>query len=335
LNAPAASERLQLITVETDRVRDEFADAVRAGLTASPKTLPCRFFYDARGSRLFEEICELPEYYPTRTELEILTACADELASMFPGRTSLVELGSGSSSKTRVLIEAFLRRHRRLRYMPVDISRTMLEQSARSLLDEYPSLEVVAIAAEYDHGLRRIRTQEAPCKLILWLGSSIGNFERDEAIAFLRRTRTSMAPADRLLVGMDLKKDKSTLERAYDDRAGVTGLFNKNLLLRINRELGGAFDAARFRHEARWNETHGRVEMHLVSRQQQRVTIRDLDLEVRFDEGESIHTESSHKYGPKEIEEIVEAAGLRLQRRWYDSARRFSVNLLGTDVSGA
>jgi len=332
-SASESSNRLQLITIDREQADTDFAEAVRVGLTSTPKTLPCRFFYDEYGSRLFERICELPEYYPTRTELEILSACAAELACALPRRTSLVELGSGSSSKTRVLIEALLARHGRLRYVPVDISRSILEESAHSLLDDYPALEVLAIAAEYQHGLHRIRAQEAPCKLIAWLGSSIGNFDEAEAVAFLARVRRAMTPTDRMLVGMDLKKDPAILERAYDDAAGVTSRFNKNLLTRINRELRGHFDEAAFRHEARWNDERGRIEMHLVSEIEQTVEIDALNLDVSFARGESIHTESSHKYTLGEIDALVAAADLRIERRWLDDDGRFSVNLLAVACS--
>ena len=303
--------------------------AHRDGLGASPKTLPCRFFYDEQGSLLFESICDLPEYYLTRAEREILETSADEIASLFPSATSLVELGSGSSVKTRLLIEAFLRRHGRLRYLPVDISRTMLEESSLALLDDYPALEILAIAADYNDGLRQLRLEQGRPKLVLWLGSTIGNFEPDEARVFLRRVRGALGAADRLLVGFDRKKDPAVLEAAYDDAAGVTARFNMNLLVRVNRELAGEFDLDAFAHRAVWNAARGRVEMHLVSLREQTVHVGALDLDIAFAKGESIHTESSHKYAPEEIEALAADAGLATLRGWEDTADRFSLCLLG------
>lgn len=335
--------RLELIEIETDAATEDLADAVRSGLGHENKTLPCRFFYDEEGSRIFEQICDLPEYYPTRTERQILADNADELAALFEDPTLLVELGSGSSTKTRLVIEAFLRRHGELRYVPVDISRSILEESALELLARYPALEVTAIAAEYHHGLRKLRarnfTQKSvrqselksehkfERKLILWLGSSIGNFSPDAAESFLRRVHQSMAAGDRLLVGMDLRKEPRVLERAYDDSDGVTAKFNKNLLRRINRELGADFDLESFDHRSVWNDDDGRVEMHLQSKGEQVVAIEDLDMQIRFDKGETIHTECSYKYSLEQIEEMGARSGYRLERQWLDTGERFSVNL--------
>lgn len=305
-----------------------FAEEVRDGLKAVPKRLPCRFFYDRAGSLLFEQICELPEYYPTRTERRILDDCAGALASRLGGPVRLVELGSGSASKTRLLIEALLGAHGRLEFVPIDISKSMLEHSAEQLLEDYPGLEVHALAAEYGAGVAHLnRAHERP-QLIAWLGSSVGNFHRDDAAGFLRTLREAMASADRLLVGIDLRKDARVLERAYDDRQGVTARFNRNLLARINRELEGHFDVESFAHEARWLEGPGRVEMHLVSRRRQEVAIDALGLRVGFEAGESIRTECSYKYSLAEIDALAEAAGLRAAERWVDPEALFSVNLL-------
>ena len=327
--------RLELIEIETGAATADLADAVRSGLGHGNKTLPCRFFYDEEGSRIFEQICDLPEYYPTRTEREILSENADELAALFADPTVLVELGSGSSTKTRLVIEAFLRRHGTLRYVPVDISRSILEESALELLARYPALEVTAIAAEYHHGLSKLRTRSFEHnsthrferKLILWLGSSIGNFSPDAAERFLRRVHQSMGAGDRLLVGMDLRKERRVLERAYDDSHGVTARFNKNLLRRINRELGADFDLERFDHRSVWNDDDGRVEMHLQSKDEQVVEIEDLDMQIRFDKGETIHTECSYKYSLEQIEAMGVRSGYRLERQWLDAGERFSVNL--------
>jgi dimethylhistidine N-methyltransferase len=328
-----ALERLDLVAEDPAARREEFARDVRQGLTAPAKRLACRFFYDAEGSRLFEEICALPEYYLTRAEREILAARAGEIAALFPGPVSMPELGSGSAVKTRLLIEAFLARHGRLRYVPVDISPTILEESARALLEQFPQLEIHALAAEYAAGLAYLRKEADRPKLVLWLGSNIGNLGRADAHAFLSAARNCLSAQDRLLVGIDLRKDRETLERAYDDSQGVTARFNLNLLARINRELGGRFDLDAFRHRARYDEELGRVEIYLDSRRDQAVRIDALDLTVSFAAGESIHTEYSYKYSPGEISRLAAAAGLRVERQWFDAAGRFSLNLLGP-VSG-
>jgi len=310
-----------------EALRTAFARDVRAGLTGSPKRLPCCYFYDDEGSRLFEAICELPEYYLTRAEREILQEHAGELASRFPERITLVELGSGSAVKTRILIDAFLRRHETLRYVPVDISGSALEDSARSLLRDYPALEILAVAGEYHDGIRHLAVEADHAKLILWLGSSIGNLDRPAAATFLRRLRSTMSPRDRLLVGIDLRKARAVLEPAYDDTQGVTARFNLNLLTRINRELGGTFDLQHFRHCAVYDEEAGRIEMYLISTRAQSVWIEHLGLTASFAADEAIHTENSHKYSSAEIEGLAADAGLGIEQQWRDAGRRFSLNL--------
>jgi L-histidine Nalpha-methyltransferase len=323
------SPRYTLLESDPHAQRASFADAVAQGLGSEPKSLPCRYFYDEAGSALFEEICRLPEYYLTRAEREILEAHADEIVADTGACSELVELGSGSASKTRLLIEAFLRRAGRLRYVPIDISRSALAESAQALLADYPGLEIRAIAGEYEQGLLRLRagSDDEP-RLYAWLGSNIGNFDRAEASDFLRHVRDAMRARDRLLVGIDLRKDRRTLERAYDDGSGVTARFNRNLLSRINRELGARFDLEDFRHEAIWRSREGRVELSLVSRRDQEIAIPALDMVVKLRKGERIHTEDSFKYSPREIAEVAEAAGLRVAARWCDDASRFSLNLL-------
>jgi dimethylhistidine N-methyltransferase len=327
-----ARTRLHLHTYDQNGHQAEFAFEVERGLTASPKRLPCRYFYDGEGSRLFEEICALPEYYLTRTERLILEQHAHEIASMFSEAIALVELGSGSAVKTRLLIEAFLRRpsagsYPGLRYVPIDISPSILEESSLALLQAYPGLEIVAVAAEYREGLARVRAETDRPKLILWLGSNLGNLDRREAMCFLRTVRDTMTSRDRLLVGIDMRKGREELEAAYDDARGVTARFNLNLLARINRELGGQFDLTRFRHRALYNETRGRVELYLDSLDEQRVRIEGLGLDIPFEPGESIHTENSYKYSQEEIEELAEGADLETERQWFDARQRFCVNL--------
>jgi dimethylhistidine N-methyltransferase len=307
--------------------RAAFARDVRIGLTAAPKHLSCCYFYDQEGSKLFEEICELPEYYLTRAETEILQAHADELAATLPPDVRVVELGSGSSVKTRLLLAAILRRQPRLHYVPVDICSVALQEAALALHSEFPSLTITAVAAEYHDALAYLRKLPPQPQLVLWLGSNIGNFHRAEAAAFLAEVREPLTAPDRLLVGIDLRKDRSVLEPAYDDARGVTAEFNLNLLARINRELEANFDLDAFRHRAVYNDESGRVEMYLVSTRPQRVRVAGIGLEVEFAGGEAIHTENSYKYSSAEIDALTEAVGLRRQFHWLDVARRFSVNI--------
>ena len=321
-----AADRLTLVEAD-GAVPSDFAADVRAGLTAPQKRLSCRYFYDAEGSALFEEICALPEYYLTRAEQEILDARAGEIVAAAAPEAALVELGSGSAVKTRTLIEAALAERGRVRYVPIDISRSMLLESSRALLADYRDVEVTAIAAEYRAGLRWLERQHEP-KLVLWLGSNVGNFDRGEAARFLRGVRATMAPGDRLVMGVDLRKARAVLEAAYDDAAGVTAQFNLNLLARINRELAGGFELDWFRHRARWNERIGRVEINLQSLRAQVVPIDALHLDVPFRENERIYTESSYKYSFAEIERLARAAGLGVVERWLDGGKRFSLNLL-------
>ena len=326
MRSSQVSSRYALTEADPHRDLESFAAAVEAGLGARPKTLPCRFLYDERGSALFEEICKLPEYYLTRAEHQVLTDHADEIAAAFSTPVALVELGSGSSTKTRVLIEALLRRQPRLRYVPVDISRSMLEETAETLLEDYGALEVHAIAGEYQEGLRHVRSETRP-KMIAWLGSNVGNFERGNAARFLRGIRDVLSASDRVLIGIDLRKDRERLEQAYDDRGGVTARFNLNLLARINRELDGSFDLDRFAHRAQWQEHEGRVKLGLESLEAQEITIKGIDRVVRFERGELIHTEDSFKYSFAEIDDLAAAAHLRLDQRWLDPASTYSLNL--------
>jgi L-histidine N-alpha-methyltransferase len=320
--------RFSLVELNTDQHLESLASEARAGLTATPKRIPCRFFYDEAGSQIFEEICELPEYYLTRAESEILRVRAENVARRFSLPISLVEFGSGNSTKTRLLIEALLHEHGSLSYCPVDISPSVLEASALQLLDDYKRLEIRAIAGEYQDGLRRIRRDTQRPKLILWLGSSIGNLDRPSAEKFVSELRGEMNLEDRLLLGIDLRKDRDVLESAYNDSRGVTARFNLNLLARINRELGGQFDSESFDFQATYDEVEGKVVSHLRSRRDQTVRIEDLGLDVEFAAGESIHTENSFKYSQAEIEALARCTGFAVEEHWLDAGNRYSVNLL-------
>ena len=328
---PLTDERLRIFEVAATGAAPAFAEDVRRGLTADPKVLFPKYFYDALGSRLFEAICELPEYYVTRAEEEIFQRHAGEIAASLDGRVRLVELGSGDARKTRLLIEALVARQEELEYVPIDVSRTAVEQSAERLLHAFPELTVTAFVADYQAGLRAVRGERVPPglrTLALFLGSTIGNLDPADRIALLREIRAVLRPGDGLLLGVDLRKSGSVLLPAYDDALGVTAAFNLNLLSRINRELGGEFDLGAFRHQARWNRELGRIEMHLESVREQTVPISSLELEVHFAAGETIHTESSYTLDPAQVVEMAEASGFTLRRTWTDRGGRFASNLL-------
>jgi L-histidine N-alpha-methyltransferase len=329
------TQRFRLVDLLPEDLRAEFGRHVAAGLTAAPKRLSCRYFYDREGSRLFEAICALPEYYLTRAETAILREHVHDVAADFPRDVTVIELGSGSAKKTRLLLEALLHGRRKLRYVPIDICRPVLEESATALLRLFPELDIVAVAAEYHEGLRQVLSESSAPKLVLWLGSNIGNFERTDAGAFLRQVGDTLRAGDRVLVGVDLRKDRAVLEAAYDDAAGVTAAFNRNLLARINDELNGNFDLSAFQHRAIYDVDKGRIEMYLVSTRSQRVTIGRLGLEVAFAAGEQIHTENSYKYSLPEMEAVAAAAGLHIERCWQDAEGRFRLHVLGIKPEAA
>ena len=326
-SVPSAPPRLTVIspTQIQEAAPDRFAQLVRAGLSSEPKTLPCQYFYDEVGSQLFEQICELPEYYPTRTEDAILRDHAEDMVDGWLRAPDLVELGSGSSTKTRRLIDAALRRYGSLHYIPIDVSPTILQESAESLIREFPGLRVTGFACDYQTALPRIADRFPGPKLFVFLGSSLGNYETDAAVDLLGQLAAVMDGSDQLLLGTDLVKDPATLECAYDDAQGVTARFNLNLLERINRELGGEFDLDRFTHRAVYRADRERVEMHLESRAEQVVRIRDANLTVRFREGETIHTENSHKYTPQRLQELARRSGFGEEGAWTDPEGWFRV----------
>jgi dimethylhistidine N-methyltransferase len=291
-------------------------------------------FYDVAGSRLYERITELPEYYPTRAEREILETYADEIVARAAGRAgapadlpeTVVELGAGSASKTEVVLRALLRRRATCLYVPIDISRAALDDAERRLAAALPNVRVLSLATTHERAVEALSDVPAP-SLLLFIGSSVGNLEDAEASRLLGHYRVALGPKTTLLLGTDLPKSPAVLVQAYDDAAGVTAAFNKNVLTRINRELGGHFDLERFQHVAVWNEAESRVEMHLRSRSRQSVEVDALGLTVRFEDGETIHTESSIKYTLPRAEGILESAGFGLEQTFYDSGRRFAVHL--------
>jgi dimethylhistidine N-methyltransferase len=325
-----SDDRLIIHDLASAKALTSFAEDVRAGLLSRPRRLFPKYFYDKLGSRLFESICLLPEYYLTRAEDEIIERYADEIVAEVPGRKRLVEMGSGSASKTRRIIEAILKEQPELLYVPVDISATAIETSSRALLQAYPRLSINALAGDYYSGLKALgsaRPQGGVRTLALFLGSNIGNFDREEARDFMLALRRVLEPDDALLLGADLKKEQATLEAAYDDSLGVTAAFNLNLLARINRELGADFNLRAFRHYVRYDEEAGRIEIYAESLRRQVVRIAGLGLELEFEEGERIHTENSYKYDMEDLARLAAQTGFTVSRTWLDSEKRFSSNL--------
>ncbi len=304
--------------------RADFLSEAVAGLSQPQKTLPCKFLYDEEGSRLFNEICELDEYYPTRTENQILSDNIDEIASMIGSECRLVEFGSGSSTKTWHLLTHL---DRMSGYIPIDISRPQLLESAVRLAGEFPELEINPLEADYGEISEIPNTRRKPRRTVAFFpGSTIGNFDPVAAIAFLRNIAFLCGGDGGLLIGFDRKKPKRILEAAYNDRKGVTARFNLGILARANRELGADFDLSAFHHRAPYNEIHGRIEMHLVS---DRAQVVNLDSnEFRFEEGEYITTEHSYKYTLPGFAGLALRAGFELIRNWEDPNHLFSVLLL-------
>ena len=302
-------------------------DEVTTGLRKTRKELPCKLFYDKRGSELFDQICRLPEYYPTRTESRIMTSYADEMSQMVGPGCLVIEYGSGSSDKTRILLD-FL--DDVVAYVPIDISRAHLLESARGIADSYPRIEVLPVCADYEQSYEIPRPARLfNSRLAYFPGSTIGNFHPPEAAAFLDRIAEACEPEGWLLIGVDLKKDVGILTRAYNDASGVTAQFNLNILERINRELGASFDTDLFAHRARYNESAGRIEMHLVSRAAHRVRIRGELFD--FAEGETVWTESSYKYTVPEFARLAGKSGFKQKAVWCDDDRLFSVQLFRRD----
>ena len=303
--------------------RSEFREAVLSGLGQAPKAVSCKYFYDEEGSRLFERICELPEYYPTRTELGILQAHAADMARAIGRDAVLVEFGSGASVKVRLLLDALTAPQA---YIPVDISREHLLASASALAADYPALTVVPVCADYTAGFPLPEAAAGAAPVAFFPGSTIGNFDPGEARAFLGRVARLVGPGGGLLIGVDLKKDTAILHAAYNDSAGVTAAFNLNLLKRINRELDGDFDLARFEHRAVYDPGKGRIEMHIASRETQ--TVRVDGHRFAFAADETIHTENSYKYGIAGFHALASEAGFEARNVWTDPAHLFSVHYL-------
>ncbi|MBO9544763.1 ergothioneine biosynthesis protein EgtB [Caulobacter sp.] len=302
---------------------DSFLDEVVKGLSASPKTLPAKYFYDAEGSRLFEAICELPEYYLTRTETALLRQIAPEIAARIPDGAALVEFGSGASTKTRIVLDAA---PQIAVYAPIDISPTALDEAATSLRKAYPNLAVAPLVDDFTKAMTLPEGAKGHTPVGFFPGSTIGNFAPDEAEALLRQARTLLGEGSLFIVGADVAKDPAVLIPAYDDAQGVTAAFNRNVLVHINRELGGTFDPAAFTHKAVWNAQESRIEMHLESTRDQIVMVGDYGF--RFAAGETIHTENSYKYPAEAFEQIAKRAGWTVAQRWVSENPTFAVYAL-------
>lgn len=319
----ATTPRLDVHLTPADLVTT-MRDDVRRGLTSSPKQLPPKYFYDARGSELFEDITRLPEYYPTRTERAILEANADEIAFV-SGADTLVELGSGSSEKTRLLLDALTHAGHLRRYVPVDVSVAALEAAMAGLAGDYPALDLHGVVADFEHHLDQLPA--GGTRMVAFLGSTVGNLEPDDRHDFLTLVGRGLGPGDTLLLGTDLVKDPARLVAAYDDAAGVTAEFNRNVLHVLNRQLGADFDPDDFEHVARWNATEERMEMWLRARSAAHVTVAALGLEVDFEAGEEMRTETSAKFRPEGVREELAAAGLAVVGSWTDPDADFALTL--------
>jgi L-histidine Nalpha-methyltransferase len=316
----ATSKPLQFVAT------DAVALAAREGLRATPKHLPCWLLYDATGSELFEQITELPEYYLTRTERAILERYGGEIIHQAGPSLTLVELGAGTASKTCILIEELLQRQTRALFYPIDVSASALDEAVRQLGRQFPNLRVNPIVTDYTHGVPAL-SRISGRKLVLYIGSSIGNFEHADAIRLLRRIRQTLRPGDGLLLGTDFAKSSKILLPAYNDSQGVTELFSKNILRRLNRELDADFNLDLFRHVALWNRRESRMEIYLESLTSQNVFLPALDMDVSFQAGECIHTENSYKYTLEMVESLLRQSGFRLEQTWCDAKKWFGVHL--------
>lgn len=300
------------------------AEEVRQGLLRSPKTLPSKYFYDERGSKLFEQITELPEYYLTRAEQALLERTADDLARLTQPE-ELIELGSGSARKTRLLIDAGLAQGKLRRYVAIELSAEIVKRSTRALAQTYPGLQIHAVVGDFEKHLGRV--PHGRRRLVALLGSTIGNFPEPEAVDLLRKVTTLLGGDDWFLLGTDLVKDRAVLESAYNDSSGITAQFNLNILQVINRLFGGNFDGRAFEHVAFYNEREARIESYLRSRRAQTVRLGAIGLEVQFREGELLWTEVSCKYTRESVERILQGAGLVLEHWFTDGDRSFALSL--------
>ena len=318
--------RLRVFSALTGHEGDGAAQEVESGLTAPPRTLPSKFLYDAQGSKLFEQICELPEYYQTRTELALLERFGPQIMAGFAGG-DLIELGSGANQKIRALLDAVDEEQRpQIRYVPVDISETALIEAAEHLLELYPNLTIMGLVTDFHHPLDRL--DHSRRKLFLFLGSTIGNLDDAEASEFLSSVALLMDDDDRFLLGLDTLKDITILESAYNDAAGVTAAFNRNILSALNASMGANFDVDAFEHRAFFNPDEAQIEMHLAAGSAMEVVIEDLGLRFTMEQGETIRTEICRKFDRVSAEAMVRSAGLHIAEWYTDAEEAFALALL-------
>jgi dimethylhistidine N-methyltransferase len=307
--------------LDLEPAKSDFLSEVVDGLSSRPRSLPCKYFYDATGAELFQKICELPEYYPTRTELQILDRYSNEISALLGRGVELIGLGTGAGTKTRLLLEGL---EKPAAYIPVDISKKQLEESTVWFRERFPDLEVLPVCADYLEPFELPSPTRKPARKVVYFpGSTIGNFELGAAAEFLRRIAQQCGRGGGLLIGVDLQKERNVLERAYNDSAGVTAQFNLNLLARANRELDADFDLKHWRHLAVYNSREGRIEIYLLSDSDQTVHIQDR--EFHFQAGERILTEYSYKYTPDSFAALAQSAGFDFQKMWTDESRLFGV----------
>ena len=321
------NERLEIFTSLKLKKGKTFAEEVKNGLSAKNKSLPPKYFYDKTGSLLFEKICKTKEYYPTVTEKKILIAKAEEISKKNMKINLVTELGSGSSEKSAYLIKAFLNERNSLHYIPIDVSEILYESSL-NLVKKYKKLSVSGIISFYENGIKLIKSIDDSPKLILFLGSSIGNFTRKESVKFLTTVSRFMNPDDRLLVGFDLIKDENVLNNAYNDKDGYTKKFNLNILKRINRELHANFPLSKFSHKAFYNSKKKRIEMHLIANDDLTVEIGDDKYKINFTKGESIHTENSCKFNFDMIHVLADQSGMKISDQYTDNKNFFTITSL-------
>ena len=320
-------QRLRYYEPNGERTYKTFADEISDTLSSNQKSINPKFFYDEKGSHLFEKICKLPEYYLTNTEISILNQLDDKISSYLDGDYRLVELGSGSSTKTRILIQILERLQTYVEYVPIDISR-ILKTSSRILQNDFKRLHITGIIDEYESGLKFLKNYDTKKNLIIFLGSSFGNFDLEAGSKFLYKMNSVMKKDDLFLIGLDLVKDKKILECAYNDSEGITAQFNLNILSRINSELGGNFDLQKFRHHAVYNEDQNKIEMYLRSIDRQTINIPQADLILNLEKDELIHTENSQKFTISNIKQMSEKAGFEIKDMWYDEKQYFAMILL-------
>ena len=318
---------LEYFKPHSTKIEKTFAEDVSFSLNQNSKFISPKYFYDKKGSELFEKICDLPEYYPTKTEIQILKKIKPDLQKYLDDSFRLVELGSGSSVKTRLILDVFSNFQGKIEYFPIDISE-ILTESSELLQKDYDQLHITGIVDTYEGGLEFIENYDDKKNLIIFLGSSFGNFPPKEGKIFLEKINSVMKKSDLFLIGLDLVKNKKTLEQAYDDSQGVTAKFNLNMLSRINDELDADFDLTNFKHVATYNEKDQRVEMYLKSLVNQSVIISKANLSLKMSQDELIHTEHSHKYTVPQIQEMMKDAGFEIKEIWQDSQKLFSLSLV-------